>query len=82
MIRVTQYKITTILKELLFKKFLHILAFLANIFFLKIYKLTLATAKSAVALALIMTYFRVHGNILIDLHSTLISKNKCNLFYS
>ena len=38
--------------------------------------LTLAAAESAVALALIMAYYRIYGNIIIDLNINELSLNK------
>lgn len=43
---------------------------------LALFIVTLAAAESAVALALIMAYFRVHGNILIDLNFNEFNINK------
>lgn len=43
---------------------------------LALFILTLAAAESAVALALIMAYYRIYGNILIDLNINELNINK------
>jgi NADH-quinone oxidoreductase subunit K len=43
---------------------------------LALFIVTLAAAESAIALALLMAYFKVYGNILIDLNLDELNSNK------